>query len=82
MDEVKKLDIKGKGEELYDSLMNLENSIVELPSMEGIQLHYLQNKEINALYNENLNEDDFLEAMLVYFEMIKNMVGEYLISKQ
>ena len=82
MDEVKKLDIKGKREELYDSLMNLENSIVELPSMEGIQLHYLQNKEINALYNENLNEDDFLEAMLVYFEMIKNMVGEYLISKQ
>ncbi len=82
MNEVKKLDTKGKREELYDSLMNLENSIVELPSMEGIQLHYLQNKEINALYNENLNEDDFLEAMLVYFEMIKNMVGEYLISKQ
>ena len=72
MNEDKKLDTKGKREELYDSLMNLENSIVELPSMEEIQLHYLQNKEMNALYNENLNEDDFLEAILIYLVILKN----------
>lgn len=81
MNEVKKLDTNGKRKELYDSLMNLGNSIVELAKMEGIELHYLQNREIDDLYNENLSEDDYLEAMLVYFEMIKNMVGEYLLSK-
>lgn len=82
MNEVKKLDTNGKRKELYDSLMNLGNSIVELAKMEGIELHYLQNREIDDLYNENLSEDDYLEAMLVYFEMIKNMVGEYLLAKQ
>lgn len=81
MNEVKKLDTNGKRKELYDSLMNLGNSIVELAKMEDIDLHYLQNREIEDLYNENLSEDDYLEAMLVYFEMIKNMVGEYLLSK-
>ncbi len=82
MNEVKKLDTNGKRKELYDSLMNLGNSIVELANQDGIELHYLQNREIKDLFNANLSEDDYLEAMLVYFEMIKNMVGEYLISKQ
>lgn len=81
MNEVKKLDTNGKRKELYDSLMNLGNSIVELARLEGIELHYLQNREIDDLFNQNLSEDDYLEAMLVYFEMIKNMVGEYLLSK-
>lgn len=81
MNEVKKLDTNGKRKELYDSLMNLGNSIVELAHMEDIELHYLQNREIDDLFNSNLSEDDYLEAMLVYFEMIKNMVGEYLLSK-
>lgn len=81
MNEVKKLDTNGKRKELYDSLMNLGNSIVELARLEGIELHYLQNREIDDLFNKDLTEDDYLEAMLVYFEMIKNMVGEYLLSK-
>lgn len=81
MNEVKKLDTNGKRKELYDSLMSLGNSIVELAKIEGVELHYLQNRELEDLYNENLSEDDFLEAMLVYFEMIKNIIGEYLINK-
>ncbi len=81
MNEVKKLDTTGKRKELYDSLMDLGNSIVALAKNDGIELHYLQNREINDLFKQNLSEDDFLEAMLVYFEMIKNMIGEYLISK-
>ena len=81
MQEVKKLDINGKRKELYDSLMNLGNTIVELAKNDGVELHYLKNREIEDLFNQNLSEDDYLEAMLVYFEMIKNMVGEYLLSK-
>ncbi|HIU39903.1 MAG TPA: hypothetical protein IAB68_01195 [Candidatus Aphodocola excrementigallinarum] len=81
MQEVKKLDINGKRKELYDSLMNLGNTIVELAKNDGVELHYLKNREIEDLFNQNLSEDDYLEAMLVYFEMIKNMIGEYLLSK-
>ncbi|MGN1268413.1 MAG: hypothetical protein ACI4U0_02790 [Candidatus Aphodocola sp.] len=81
MNEVKKLDTNGKRKELYDSLMSLGNSIIELANHDGINLHYLQNKEVNDLFNQDLSEDDYLEAMLVYFEMIKNMIGEYLLSK-
>jgi len=81
MQEVKKLDINGKRKELYDSLMNLGNTIVQLAKNDGVELHYLKNREIEDLFNQNLSEDDYLEAMLVYFEMIKNMIGEYLLSK-
>lgn len=81
MNEVKKLDTNGKRKELYDSLMSLCNSIIELANHDGISLHYLQNKEINDLFNQDLSEDDYLEAMLVYFEIVKNMIGEYLLSK-
>lgn len=81
MQEVKKLDTNGKRKELYDSLMELGNLIAKLSERDNIELHYLKNKEIGDLYKENLSEDDFLEAMLVYFEMIKNAIGEYLLSK-
>ena len=82
MDAVKALDTKGKRKELYDSLFHFAKTIQELAQKEGIELHYLQNREIEDLYNENLSEDDYLEAMLVYFEILKNMVGEYLLNKQ
>ena len=81
MNEVKKLDTNGKRKELCYSWMSWGKSIIELANHDGINLHYLQNKEVNDLFNQDLSEDDYLEAMLVYFEMIKNMIGEYLLSK-
>lgn len=81
MNYVKKLDTTGKRKELYDSLMDLGNSIAILARNDGIELHYLNNREKNDLFKQNLSEDDYLEAMLVYFEMVKNMVGEYLLNK-
>lgn len=80
--EVKKLDTNGKRKELYDSLMDLGRNIYDLANKEGLNVHLLQNKEVNDLFNENLSEDDFLEGMLVYLEMIKNLIGEYLYQKE
>ena len=81
VEKVKSLDINGKRKELYDSLFHFAKIVEEMAKNDGIELHYLQNREIDDLYNENLSEDDYLEAMLVYFEIVKNMVGEYLLYK-
>lgn len=81
IESVKELDTNSKRQELYESLIDFGQTIQELAQDDDIQLHYLNNKEIDDLYNNNLSEDDFLEAMLVYVEMIKNMVGEYLLQK-
>ena len=78
---VKELDTTSKRQELYESLIDFGKSISEIAQEDDIELHYLSNKEVEDLYNDNLSEDDFLEAMLVYVEMIKNMVGEYLLNK-
>ena len=82
INEVKKLDINGKRKELFDSLYELANYIQNFANNDGIELHYLNNREIDDLYKQNLSEDDYLEGMLVYFEIVKNMIGEYLLNKQ
>lgn len=82
IEEVKKLGTNEKRKELYDSIFELARAIQSLAQAEGIQLHYLQNREIEDLYQENVSEDDYLEAMLVYIEIIKNIFGEYLLLKQ
>ena len=78
MNEVKKLDTNGKRKELYDSLMSLGNSIIELANHDGINLHYLQNKEVNDLFNYDLSEDDYLDALLVFFYFIHHFPCVYL----
>lgn len=82
IEEVKKLGTEGKRKELYDSIFELARAIQSLAQAEGIELHYLQNREIEDLYQQNVSEDDYLEAMLVYVEIIKNIFGEYLLLKQ
>ena len=82
LEAVKTLDTDGKRKELYDSLFHFASVIKEMAQNDGVELHYLNNREINDLYKKDLSEDDYLEAMLVYFEIVKNMVGEYLLYKQ
>lgn len=78
---VKKMNTNGKRKELYDSVFELAHAIQTMAQVEQIDLHYLQNREIDDLYKPYVSEDDYLEAMLVYVEIIKNMLGEYLMLK-
>ena len=81
IDEIKKLDTLDKRDELIYSIKELIAIFEQLATIDNIDLHYLKNREINDLNNKNVSEDDFLEASLVYLEVAKNLIGEYLSKK-
>ena len=77
IEEVKKLSVEEKREELINSILHLISVFDTLAKEENIRLNYLTNREILDINKENVSEDDFLEAALVYLEMAKNIVGDY-----
>lgn len=78
MQEFKKLDTKDKRREVVTSIKELIVAFDKLAQTDNIELHYLRSPEVQDLKKENVSEDDFLEAELVYIEVAKNMIGEYL----
>ena len=74
----KDLSTSGKRKEIVNSLKEFIAVIDYLASKENIKLNYLQNNEIKDLFDDKVSEDDFLEAVLVYIEVAKNLVGEYM----
>lgn len=82
IEEVKKLDIKGKRNELINSIKQLTAIFESLANEDKIEIHYLKNREILDLSNDPVSEDDFIEAALVYLEVAKNIIGEYLLQKE
>lgn len=78
MNEFKKLNTNDKRREIVTSIKELIVAFDKLAQADNIELHYLRSSEVNDLKKENVTEDDFLEAELVYIEVAKNMIGEYL----
>ena len=72
INEFKKLTTMEKLEELSISVKELLSFIDILAQNSGKELSYLTSKEIKDLYKENVSEDDYIEAILVYIENIKN----------
>ena len=81
MSEFKLLNVSEKRTEIIDSIKELIAVFEQLAINYDIELHYLKNREINDLKNKVVSEDDFLEAELVYLEVAKNLIGEYLVKK-
>ena len=81
IEEYKKLTVLEKREELIKSIKELIAGFEKIATVDNIELHYLRNREINDLKGENVSEDDFLEGTLVYIEVAKNIIGEYLGKK-
>jgi len=82
VNEFKKISTKEKRQELISSIKDFIAAIELLARNDGIKLHYLQKIEVDDLNKEKVSEDDFLEALIVYIEVAKNMLGEYLNSKE
>ena len=82
IEEVKKLDTTGKRNELINSIKQLIAVFESMSQNDGVELHFLKNREILDLSNNPVSEDDFIEAALVYLEVAKNMIGEYLQKTQ
>ena len=82
IDEFKKLDSFDKMKEIVDSIKQLVSFIDLLALEKNIDLKYLTSKEVSDLNKDDCTEDDYLEAILVYIEVVKNNIAQYLDSKE
>lgn len=80
MDAFKKLDISEKRIEIINSIKEVSALLVKLAD-DGISLKCLNSKEILNFKNGRETEEEFLEALLVYIENFKEMLGQYLLNK-
>lgn len=81
MDAFKELDISEKRIEIINSIKEVSALMVKLADDDGISLNYLNSKEILNFKNGREIEEEFLEALLVYIENFKEMLGQYLLNK-
>lgn len=81
MDAFKELDISEKRIEIINSIKEISALMVKLSNDEGMNLKYLNSKEILNFKNGRETEEEFLEALLVYIENFKEMLGQYLTNK-
>ncbi len=82
IEEVKKLDTAGKRDELIYSIKKLIAIFESFAKEDNIEINFLKSREILDLNNTPVSEDDFIEAALVYLEVVKNIIGEYLLKKE
>lgn len=78
--EFKKLTTIEKREEILNSIKELIVIFEQMAKMDNISLSYLKSQEILDIKKSN-TEDDYLEALIVYLENAKNLIGQYLDKK-
>lgn len=81
MEAFKELDISEKRVEIINSIKEISALMVKLANDEGMNLKYLNSKEILNFKNGNETEDEYLEALIVYIENFKEMLGQFLTNK-
>lgn len=74
----KQMDVPAKRNEIIHAVNEITASFDFLAADANIPLHYITSKEISELKNGYESEDDYLEALLVYIENAKSVMGEYL----
>lgn len=77
----KKLQTPDKRQEIIRAINEITALFEGLSVQTNKQVDYLKSKEITELNNGYESEDDYLEALLVYIENAKNVLGQYLIDK-
>lgn len=78
VDAFKELDIPEKRKEIIKNVNEITALFHLLSTESNIQLSYLRSQEISELDNGYESEDDYLEALLVYIENAKYILGQYL----
>lgn len=81
MEAFKELDISEKRVEIINSIKEISALMVKLANDEGMNLKYLNSKDILNFKNGNETEDEYLEALIVYIENFKEMLGQFLTNK-
>ena len=78
----KELDYSSKKEELINSFKEFIVMLDSIASADNISLKYLHSNEILDFNNNNKSDEDFVEAVLVYLEVAKDLIGQYLLKKE
>jgi len=76
----KRLKVSDKRQEIIYAINEITASFASLAEDANINIEYIKSKEINELNNGYETEDDYLEALLVYIENAKNVLGQYLLK--
>ena len=78
----KNLNYDRKKSELINSVKELIAIFDQISKENNIPIDYIHSDEILDLNKENYSESDFLEAIFVYLEVAKDLIGQYLIIKE
>ena len=76
----KQLNIPQKRMEIIHAVNEITASFDMLASEANVKLSHLKSKETFDLKEGYESEDDYLEALLVYVENAKSVLGEYLLK--
>lgn len=77
VEKFKVLSIPDKRIEIINSMKELNGVVEALSEIKCVELENLKSKEILDFNNGLESEDDFLEALFVYVENLKNLIGQY-----
>lgn len=78
VDAFKQMDIINKRKEIIRNINEVTVMFDMLAAESNMQLSYLKSKEVTDLKDGYESEDDYLEALLVYIENAKSVLGQYL----
>lgn len=74
------LSIKDKKKKIIDEIKLMIVIIEKICIERKIDYREIKSKEILALNQENVSEDDYLTALYVYIEYLKEVLGGYLLN--
>lgn len=80
LESFKQMTVPDKRKEIIHSINEIAAMFEMLANQSNINLSYLKSKEVLDLKDGNESEDDYLEALLVYIENSKSLLGEYLMK--
>ena len=78
VDAFKQMQTIDKRKEIIRNINEVTAMFDMLANESNIQVSYLKSKEVNDLKDGYESEDDYLEALLVYIENAKSVMGQYL----
>lgn len=74
----KQMEISDKRKEIIRNINEVTIMFDMLASESNLELSYLKSNAITKLNDGHESEDDYLEALLVYIENAKSVLGQYL----
>ena len=80
LDAFKQMETSDKRKEIIRNINEITAVFDMLATESNMQLSYLKSNEITELKDGYESEDDYLEALLVYIENAKSVLGQYLIK--